>query len=487
MISPLLYPPAPPAEADIKDERHGSTATDFKLASSDGTGNKSESVGALMKYLDFLRPFLLKDNALVTAAVARFEFLQSRVIPPNPPLNLLTFEVCAQEEIYDFFPGARSPNFDILIQRLSFENTILGKRVLLLDMLTFLIIVFRGSLESKTEYLFKWYNVNGTGLMTEVEHISFILRVGKIMTKVKILSTIDLTEDDARHIAFTSRIKQEVHKRERREAKVVSVQDFLALKRAREEAPAGGAQLDEHKALDQGAYPHQDTQDEAKDDSLIDGGLTINPKMGKIGFYPGLTIVEFNRWARYSREGRAISDFVVCLDRLADTLRVLDARTDAMVDIVLEKEEFRKQGPSVPRPDILTLHKVYDSPVHVISRAQNSITAIVVAQHLVEDPNTEVFIKIEKLQMVSNPLYPIPPMTVKRIQDSGAQQGHDAEPLCCDRVYTLVTYVQNTSVAHSRAVSKGDLMQVHVEGLDPNANYQLTIYTKMVYSSTFDA
>ena len=216
MISPVLYPPVPPVDADNEPNTKDTTVSEGVasagsfLAPASVTfthealrmsklgimfsakaaktkyldekkaiaAKKAGPVRLVMKYLDFLRPLLLRDNSLVTVALARFEFLQSKVIFPNPPLDLQTHELSSEEEVYDFFPTARMQSFDTLITYLSFDNTILGKRVCLLDILTALVIILRGSLESKTELLFKWYNINKTGVMTEVEHIAFILRLG---------------------------------------------------------------------------------------------------------------------------------------------------------------------------------------------------------------------------------------------------------------------------------------------------------------------
>jgi len=542
MISPILYPPAPPdatsnesnpaAEAAVSGQPGGvahvnargflapATATlsaeairmtklgimsSAKAAKAEYleeeqaiAAKKAGPVTLVLKYLDFLRPLLLRDNSLVTTALARFDFLQSKVIFPNPPLDLMTYEMSseAEAEVYAFFPAARMHSFDTLISYLSFENTILGKRICLLDILTVLVIILRGTLESKTEFLFQWYNINKTGIMTEVEHIAFIMRLGTILTRIKVLSSIDVTEDDARHIAFTARLKQDKHKRERREAKIVTKDKMEQMRQKHKEAASAAASRPvtgdgEHKDKDVDPLaPHASsaTIPAEEDDYGPDEGLTIDPSKGSLHFHPGLTQKEFNRWARYSREGRAISNFVTCLDRLADSLRVLDARTDAIADIILTKEEFHKNSPNVPHLDILPNIKInYGNPVHVICRSHDSITAIVAARHAVDDPTAQVFIKLEKLQTVPNPLYPIPIMTKKSINDRGIQAEHEATPLCCDRVYSLVAYTRNSSVAHPAGVNRGELMQVHIEGLDAYSRYDITVYTEHVQYPKFEA
>jgi hypothetical protein len=153
MISPILYPPAPSVdkdnEADTKDTTvfQGVAYAGSFLAPASVTltsealrmsklgimssakaakaehldekkaiaAKKAGPVRLVMKYLDFLRPLLLRDNALVTVALARFEFLQSKVVFPNPPLDLMTYELSSEEEVYAFFPTARMHSFDTLI------------------------------------------------------------------------------------------------------------------------------------------------------------------------------------------------------------------------------------------------------------------------------------------------------------------------------------------------------------------------------------
>ena len=55
----------------------------------------------------------------------------------------------------------------------------------------------------------EWYNVSKTGIMTEVEHTNLILRVARCLHKMNIIGVLDITEDDAKHIALTSRVYRE--------------------------------------------------------------------------------------------------------------------------------------------------------------------------------------------------------------------------------------------------------------------------------------
>lgn len=71
-----------------------------------------------------------------------------------------------------------------------------------------LIILLRGSVNDKARYLFTWYNISGSGLMTELEHIMFIQRVGRVLSKMKVLGAADMNIDDIKHMAFEARARK---------------------------------------------------------------------------------------------------------------------------------------------------------------------------------------------------------------------------------------------------------------------------------------
>ena len=164
------------------------------------------SIRDLLKYLDFLKPLLFLDNALVKYALGQYDLLQAMLRPPDPPLCLENFELSiANARI--FFPSTE-PSIERVLQLLSFQKPIVGQVVYFLDVLTVLVIIFRGSLLEKARYLFDWYNVSKTGVLTEVEHAILIRRTSECFYKIKAIGIIDVTEEDAQHIALEARVRK---------------------------------------------------------------------------------------------------------------------------------------------------------------------------------------------------------------------------------------------------------------------------------------
>ena len=158
----------------------------------------------LLRHLDSLRPLLVSDDSLIKASLARFEFLQSKVRPPDPPLTLSGYDLSLMEAMR-FFPS-QEPAFHRLLQLLVIDDRILGPRLNLLDIFTSLVLLSRMSLESKAKYLFLWYNTSKNGVMTEVEQTNMILKIADVLHRTQFIGKLDVTEDDARHIALTSRV-----------------------------------------------------------------------------------------------------------------------------------------------------------------------------------------------------------------------------------------------------------------------------------------
>ena len=125
--------------------------------------------------------------------------------------NLLSTEALEYEtsprEALLFFPEEHRQSLSLIADMLAFPRAVHGTRVYLLDVLTVLIILLRGSVRDKARYLFTWYNISGSGLLTELEHIVFIQRVGSVLQRMKVLGAADMSIDDAKHMAFVARAK----------------------------------------------------------------------------------------------------------------------------------------------------------------------------------------------------------------------------------------------------------------------------------------
>lgn len=113
----------------------------------------------------------------------------------------------AINDILAFFPIENRLKLKPLAIMLSFNVPVLGVHVFLLDILSVLVLILQGPLLDKVRYLFTWYNLTGTGLLSEQEHSMLIQRLAKSLNKMKIIGAIDMTVDDANHIALLARTK----------------------------------------------------------------------------------------------------------------------------------------------------------------------------------------------------------------------------------------------------------------------------------------
>ena len=93
----------------------------------------------------------------------------------------------------------------LLVEILSYQKGRIGTYVSPLDIFTVMTILGQGDLVSKARLLFQWFNFSKTGYLTELEHATLISRISKCFTKLKVLGTLDITDDESRHIAVTAR------------------------------------------------------------------------------------------------------------------------------------------------------------------------------------------------------------------------------------------------------------------------------------------
>lgn len=80
-----------------------------------------------------------------------------------------------------------------------------SKSVLVLDLLTLLTIMSNGALIDKAKLLFTMYNISKSGLMIELEHRNFLLRVKYCLQKLRLVQTLDLNEKECDYLALEAR------------------------------------------------------------------------------------------------------------------------------------------------------------------------------------------------------------------------------------------------------------------------------------------
>lgn len=155
----------------------------------------------VLKHLDALKPVFQLDFNYVKLVYERL----TKSKPAHIQLNY--YDVLVADVLKIF------PNQAIIMQNLiviyQFHKPHIGVSIMVLDVLTILCVLTTGSVTEKSKLLFTMYNMNQTGLMDEMEHVNFILRITECMRKLKLMSVLDITAPDAKFIALEARVKHE--------------------------------------------------------------------------------------------------------------------------------------------------------------------------------------------------------------------------------------------------------------------------------------
>ena len=95
-----------------------------------------------------------------------------------------------------------------LVTKLSYATVRTGLYVSLLDFSTVLVVLGIGDIISKARILFRWYNVSGTGMLTELEHTLLVSRIAAAFHRLKVVGILDITNEEARHVAVKARWRE---------------------------------------------------------------------------------------------------------------------------------------------------------------------------------------------------------------------------------------------------------------------------------------
>jgi hypothetical protein len=121
-------------------------------------------------------------------------------------IRLETYDVSLPQAT-KFFPTENSKVLLSLATQLSYAHN--GDiYIRLLDLLTIFVIICQGDTIVKSRLLFDWYNFSESGYLTELEHSVLISRFLHCVNKLKILGSIDITEEEGRHMASAARVRQ---------------------------------------------------------------------------------------------------------------------------------------------------------------------------------------------------------------------------------------------------------------------------------------
>lgn len=155
----------------------------------------------VLKHLDALKPVLQLDFNYV-------KLVYERLTKSKPTHILLNYYDVLVADVLKIFPNQATimQNLVVIYQ---FHKPHVGMSIMVLDVLTILCVLTTGSVTEKSKLLFTMYNINQTGLMDEMEHVNFILRITDCMRKLKLMSILDITAQDAKFIALEARVKHE--------------------------------------------------------------------------------------------------------------------------------------------------------------------------------------------------------------------------------------------------------------------------------------
>ena len=95
-----------------------------------------------------------------------------------------------------------------LVTKLSYATVQTGLFVSLLDFSTVLVVLGVGDIISKARILFRWYNISGTGILTELEHTLLVSRIAAAFHRLKVVGILDITNEEARHVAMKARWRE---------------------------------------------------------------------------------------------------------------------------------------------------------------------------------------------------------------------------------------------------------------------------------------
>ena len=157
--------------------------------------------------------FLLLSGGSYNQAVAGKVDAPKKAVPVHQAhlrleaLLALPYDVLVAD-VLKIFPN-QATIMKNLILIYQFHKPHAGMSIMVLDVLTILCVLTTGSVTEKSKLLFAMYNINQTGLMDEMEHVNFILRITECMKKLKLMGVLDITAPDAKFIALEARVKHE--------------------------------------------------------------------------------------------------------------------------------------------------------------------------------------------------------------------------------------------------------------------------------------
>lgn len=163
------------------------------------------SAHELMAHIDtYLLPLMRTDLFVTQTAVQRFLEMN-----PLNTINRLEEVNIKLENLVDLFPKSYKNVMCHIFRFVSFNVNLIGPHVSFLDILLILSVLGRGELQEKGKFLFNLFNFSGSGRMSELEVVRMVLKLSAVFQKLKLIGSLDVTEEDARHIGLLARLNSQ--------------------------------------------------------------------------------------------------------------------------------------------------------------------------------------------------------------------------------------------------------------------------------------
>jgi hypothetical protein len=384
---------------------------------------------ALLRHLDVVKPLL----SIPLGRLQDHEFALLSKLPFDITLEFWSVDVAY---VLSLFPTTLVDEKYLLpvVEVLSFS--LVGKpdtkKICILDILTVLCILFMGDWDDKMAMMFRWYNLNNTGLMEEDEHFLMLQRVGHCFRKLKFIGPLELTDDDAKFIALSARI----------------------------------------------SFKNNNFSDESRISSST------------AAFRPGMYLDDFLQWSKLHDVCQLLFQFMRVFQRLIDMLVLLDLRSEKLQALSMEKLNARRYSEPIPTSMSTSISGLVDPRVRVVYHGMNCISLIIPnfdnIDNLIGKNWKPLYIKIDKEVQFDEPVQKYVPNNII----SRNKILHESTTLkklkCCEKTYD-VTMMRQVDVLPISAVQgnlsqipmmRTEALQVNISQLELNSTYKLTIFNE---------
>jgi hypothetical protein len=168
--------------------------------------NKKLADNDLVRFLDSILPYFQLSLNNVKEAITIYNLKKST----RANMYGDTIQMCTEplNDCLYYFPACKE-EVGQLMGALCIDKRSPVPLVRLLDVLILLTIISRGRMKEKSELLFSFFAVAEPEGMLEYEHAGLIFSVANCLKRIGAMKHLDMTEEDAAHLAFLARIRSD--------------------------------------------------------------------------------------------------------------------------------------------------------------------------------------------------------------------------------------------------------------------------------------